>query len=111
MTSSVLSASCQLSSSIATIVNTMSTDAHEEHGEALADEVLQRLDVGGHARHEETGARAVEEPHRQIHDVVEHALAEVEEERLTDARDAEDRGASEDVRTERGERRTAARPW
>ena len=59
--------------------------AHHEHRQALADEVLQRLHVGGHARDEQPGPRAVEETHRHAHDVVEHALAQVEQERLADA--------------------------
>ena len=78
-------------------------DAHQEHRQALADEILERLDVGGHARHEQPGARAVEEAHRQVHDVVEHPLADVAEKRLADARHAEDRGAAEHVRAGGGD--------
>ena len=85
-------------------------DAHEEHRESLADEILERFHVGGHARHQQPGARAVEEAHRQVHDVVEHPLADVAEERLADPRDAEDRGPTEHVRARAPPRRRGARP-
>ena len=72
--------------------------AHHEHRQSLADEVLERLHVGRHARHEQAGSGAIEEAHRHAHDVVEHATAQIEQERLAGLRYSVDRRAAEDVR-------------
>ena len=60
--------------------------AHE-HEQAHLHELLQRVDVAGHARHDHAGLLAVVERHRQPLQVVEHAEAQVAEERLADAAD------------------------
>ena len=59
---------------------------HGEHHEAHLHELGQRVDVGGHARHEHARLLAVVERHRQPLQVVEHAGAQVAEEALAGAR-------------------------
>ena len=75
------------------------TDAEHEHGhheqdpvaheheQAHLHELLQRVHVAGHARHDHAGLLAVVERHRQPLEVVEHAEAQVAQERLADAAD------------------------
>ena len=72
-------------------------DVHDEHREALRHELLERVDVGGHARDERTGAVTVVEVQGEMHQMLEHALAEIAEESLTDAGDAQDGEPAEHV--------------
>ena len=61
-------------------------DVLGEPEDADLDELLERVDVRGHARHEHAGLLTLEEVEPERHHVVEHPLAEVLEERLADPR-------------------------
>ena len=70
---------------------------HDEHREALRHELLEGFDVGGHAGDEGTGAVAVVELERELHEVREHPLAQLAQEALADPRDGEDHEPAEAV--------------
>ena len=67
----------------------------DEHHEPGADELLQRVDVGGHARHEPAGLLPVEEVERERRDVAEHLLAQRAEEPLAGPAHQPDHPAAE----------------
>ena len=75
----------------------------DEHRQALAHQLLQRLDVGGHAGHEHAGAVAVEELHRQLLGVAEDLVAQIAQEPLTDATDERDRRPAGQIGTDGGQ--------
>ena len=68
---------------------------HEQH-EALRDQLLHRVDVGGHAGDDLARLLAFEEVERQRHQVVEEPLAQLAQERLADPCDEQDREAAEE---------------
>ncbi len=68
-----------------------------EHEQADLDQLLQRLDVGGHPRDHDAGLLAVVEGHGQPQQVGEHAVAEVLEERLADQADLQDHQPVDDI--------------
>ncbi len=67
---------------------------HEQH-ESLRDQLLHRVDVGGHAGDDPARLLGLEEVERQAHHVTEEAVAEIAQEALADARDEDDRDAPE----------------
>ena len=83
--------------------------ARHELQQAHLDELLQRVDVGRHARHDHAGLLAVVERHRQPLQVVEHADAQVAQEALADPADHDDLEAVEEVRRGRRRRRRRRR--
>ena len=56
---------------------------HEQH-EALRDQLLHRVDVGGHARDDLAGLLGLEVVEREAHHVTEQPVAQVAEEPLAD---------------------------
>ena len=70
----------------------------DEHQQAHLHELLQRVDVARHAGHDHARLLAVVERHRQALQVVEHADAQVPQERLADAADEPHLPAIGDVR-------------
>ena len=98
-------------------------DVLDEQHEALRDELLHRVDVGGHARHDPAGLLGLEVVERQRHQVIEQAVAQLAQERLADARDEQDRQAAEeeaanamnevehDREVQRARRRGRESPW
>ena len=78
-------------------------DVLDEQHQALRDELLHRVDVGGHARHDLARVLPLEEVERERHQVIEQALAQLAQERLADPRDQQDRQATEEDGRERHE--------
>ena len=85
---SVHSASCQLSTKITMTAPKNSSAFIVIDGEPDLHELLERVDVGRHARHEPAGLLAFEEVEAEVEQVAEHAHAEVAQERLADPRHA-----------------------
>ena len=73
---------------------------HEQH-EALRDELLHRVDVGGHAGDDLARLLGLEVVEREAHHVPEQPVAQLAEEPFTDARDEDDRDPPEDEARER----------
>ena len=96
-TTSTPSASCQLMIDHHDDRADEDQHVHDEHRQPLRDELLQGFDVGGHPRHEDTGAVPVVELDRLLHEVGEHALAELPQEALADAGDGHDHQPAEHV--------------
>ena len=86
-------------------------DVLDEQHEALRDQLLHRVDVGGHAGDDPAGLLGLEVVERQRHEVAEQPVAHAAQEALADPRDEDDRRTGRARRPEqrhaRGRRSTA----
>ena len=99
---STTSASCQLSRNIATIVH---DDERALTTKTASPWLMRSCSASTSAVMRDTSNPVrvrSKKPIDMLHDVPEHAGAQIEQERLADLRHAEDRGAAEHVRAERG---------